>query len=286
MKQKFPHPSKKNEHFEFLDGKFCNISNSSEKIKVLEYSDNLEGWSEDHTEMIDHEIGSNHPIDVSSRNFCNFFLKKFNKFKRNVILEIGCSSGNLINEIKSNSNNYYIGSDVLKKSVKKIAEKHENTPFVIFDILKNPFPENFCNTVIMLNVLEHIGNDVKALNEANKLLCDNGLLILEVPAGKFLYDEYDKQLLHFRRYKMLDLIKKIENAGFVIERKTHLGFFIFPVFILVKLFNKIFRSKNIISKQANLSNNTIVKLLFFIESKLREFSLPFGIRCFVCARKK
>ena len=138
----------------------------------------------------------------------------------------------------------------------------------------------------MLNVLEHIGNDVKALNEANKLLCDNGLLILEVPAGKFLYDEYDKQLLHFRRYKMLDLTKKIENAGFVIERKTHLGFFIIPVFILVKLFNKIFRSKNIISKQANLSNNTIVKLLFFIESKLREFSLPFGIRCFVCARKK
>ena len=124
------------------------------------------------------------------------------------------------------------------------------------------------------------------ISEANKLLCDNGLLILEVPAGKFLYDEYDKQLLHFRRYKMLDLIKKIENAGFVIERKTHLGFFIFPVFILVKLFNKIFRSKNIISKQANLSNNTIVKLLFFIESKLREFSLPFGIRCFVCARKK
>ena len=35
MKQKFPHPSKKNEHFEFLDGKFCNISNSSEKIKVI-----------------------------------------------------------------------------------------------------------------------------------------------------------------------------------------------------------------------------------------------------------
>ena len=243
MKQKFPHPSKKNEHFEFLDGKFCNISNSSEKIKVLEYSDNLEGWSEDHTEMIDHEIGSNHPIDVSSRNLCNFFLKKFNKFKRNVILEIGCSSGNLINEIKSSSNNYYIGSDVLKKSVRKIAEKYENTPFVIFDILKNPFPENFCNTVIMLNVLEHIGNDVEALNEANKLLCDNGLLILEVPAGKFLYDEYDKQLLHFRRYKMLDLIKKIENAGFVIEGKTHLGFFIFPIFILVKLFNKILEVK-------------------------------------------
>ncbi len=257
MKQKFPHPHNKNEYFEFLDGKFCNLSNSSE-----------------------------HPIDISSRKLCKFFLKKFNNFEKNVILEIGCSSGNLINEINSISNTYYIGSDVLKKSVKNIAEKYKNIPFVVFDILKNPFPDNFCNTVIMLNVLEHIENDAKALKEANKLLCNNGLLILEVPAGKFLYDEYDKQLLHFRRYKMFDLVKKIENAGFTVERKTHLGFFIFPIFILVKLFNKIFKGKNIISKQANLSNNTLVNILFLIESKLRKFNLPFGIRCFICARKK
>ena len=72
--------------------------------------------------------------------------------------------------------------------------------------------------------------------EQLRLLCDNGLLILEVPAGKFLYDEYDKQLLHFRRYKMLDLIKKVENAGFVIEGKTHLGFFIFPILFLGVIF--------------------------------------------------
>ncbi len=286
MKQKFPHPNDKNEQFEFLNGKFYNLSDRYEKLKVLEYSDNLQGWSEDHTEMVDHEIGSNHPIDVSSRSLCKLFLKKFNKFKRNVVLEIGCSSGNLVNEISSMSNTYYIGSDVLKKSVRKISERYKNIPFVIFDILKNPFPENFCNTVIMLNVLEHVENDKKALREVNKLLSNNGLLILEVPAGKFLYDEYDKQLLHFRRYNMNELIKKIEEAGFLVENKTHLGFFIFPFFMLVKLFNKIFKSKNVISKQANLSNNIVVKTLLFIESKLRNFSLPFGIRCFICARKK
>ena len=170
--------------------------------------------------------------------------------------------------------------------MRKIAEVHKNIPFVIFDILKNPFPVNFCNTVIMLNVLEHIENDTKALREVNKLLNNNGLLILEVPAGKFLYDEYDKHLLHFRRYNMNELIKKIEEAGFFVENKTHLGFFIFPFFMLVKLFNKIFKSKNVISKQANLSNNIMVKILLLIESKLRNFSLPFGIRCFICARKK
>ena len=286
MGQKFPHPKNKEKEFEFLNENFQNTSDISEKYKVLEYSDNLDGWSEDHTEMIDHEIGSKHPIDISSRSFCKFLLNKYNKFERNIILEIGCSSGNLIDEISSQKNTYYIGSDVLKKSIRKIAGKYKNVPFVVFDILKNPFPKNFCNTIIMLNVLEHIKNDTVALVEANKLLSNNGLLILEVPSGKFLFDEYDKQLMHFRRYNMSELIKKIEESGFKIESKTHLGFLIFPIFIIVKFFNKIFKSKNVISKQANLSNNMLVKTLFYIEKKLRKFSLPFGIRCFVCARKK
>ena len=38
----------------------------------------------------------------------------------------------------------------------------------------------------MLNVLEHIKNDDHALNEAYKLLNENGKLIIEVPSGKIL----------------------------------------------------------------------------------------------------
>ena len=286
MSKKFPHPKNKQEQFIFLDGKFQNIFNNVESFKVLEYSDNLDGWTEEHTEMSEHEIGSKHPIDVSSRNLCKYLLNKYNKSEKNIVLEIGCSSGHMINEISSGANNYYIGSDVLKKSISRIANKYQNIPFVVFDILKNPFPNNFCNSIIMLNVLEHIENDAKALKETYNLLNKDGILILEVPAVKFLYDGYDKQLMHFRRYNMKELIKKIEDAGYVIENKTHLGFLIFPVFAIVKLFNKFFRLKNIVSKQANFSNNFIVNLLFKIESKLRKLSLPFGIRCFICARKK
>ena len=75
-----------------------------------------------------------------------------------------------------------------------------------------------------------VKDDEKALIEAHKLLNTDGVLILEVPSGNFLYDEYDKELLHFRRYNMKDLVKKIENAGFRIEKKTHLGFLLFPFF--------------------------------------------------------
>ena len=138
----------------------------------------------------------------------------------------------------------------------------------------------------MLNVLEHIEDDDKALKEAFRLLDKNGTLIIEVPAGKFLYDNYDKKLLHFRRYSAKEITKKILNAGFIIEKKTHLGFFTFPIFALVKLFNKFFNPDNIIEKETNISDNFIIKFLFKIELKLIKFNLPFGIRTIICAKKK
>ena len=286
MIEEFPHPKNKNESFFFINGYFQNTKNEHEKFKVLEYSENLEGWSEEHTEMISDHIGNQHPIDIASRDMCKFLLNKNNNLDHKVVLEIGCSNGNLINDVNCIKNLKYIGSDVIKKPVKKLAEIYNENPFIIFDILKNPFSKSICDFLIMLNVLEHINDDERALNEANKLLKKDGLLILEVPSGKFLFDEYDKKLLHFRRYNMKDLIEKIEKAGFKIEKKTHLGFILFPFFSLIKIFNKLIKKKNIVVSQANASNNFLVKTLFEIEKKLRNYSLPFGIRCFVCARKK
>ena len=285
-KIEFPHPKNKNESLVFINQNFQNTKNFEEKYKVLEYSQNLEGWTEDHTLMVEHHIGNQHPIDITSKEMCIDFLEKYDSSKEKVVLEIGCSSGNLINKIKDLKNYTYIGSDVIKNSVEKLSKIYSDTPFLVFDLVKNPFNESLCSSLIMLNVLEHIKNDDKALLEANKLLEKNGLLILEVPSGKFLFDQYDKKLLHFRRYNMNDLIKKITNAGFKIEKKTHLGFIIFPLFIIIKLFNKLIRTDNILTKQANFSNNIFVKTLFKIEKSIGNLSLPFGIRCFVCARKK
>ena len=285
-KFEFPHPKNKNESFFFVNQNFQNTKSALEKYKILEYSENFDGWTEDHTLIHETEIGTEHPIDIASRDICINLLKKYDDSEEKVILEIGCSSGSLINKIKELKNYKYIGSDAIGNSINKLSKIYSDIPFLVFDLVKNPFNKSICNSLIMLNVLEHIKDDNKALIEANKLLEKNGLLILEVPSGKFLFDKYDKELLHFRRYNMKDLIEKITNAGFKIEKKTHLGFIIFPLFIVIKFFNKFFGKGKIVTKQANFSNNTFVKFLFKIEKNLQDFSLPFGIRCFICARKK
>ena len=282
----FPHPKYENENFIFKNGNFHNTKNKDEIHRVLEFSENKEGWSNELAEMNNLDVNVNHPIAVASREMCINFLEKYEKSKEKIVLEIGCSNDSLINEIVKLGKYNYIGSDAIKNHIYKLSNDYKNIPFVTFDLLKNPFKKSISNALIMLNVLEHIKDDNKALIEANKILSKDGILILEVPSEKSLYDVHDKKLLHFRRYNMQDIIKKVEDAGFTIEKKTHLGFIIFPIFAIIKLFNKFFKGEDKVVKQSRISNNIFLKILFNIEKKFQKLYLPFGIRCYICARKK
>jgi SAM-dependent methyltransferase len=283
---KFPHPKVINENFIFKNGEFHNLNNENEKLKILEYSENTQGWNDELTKMADHDISNNHPIDDASTQMCLDLLQKYEKSEKKIVLEIGCLNGNLAKKIINTEKYYYIGSDAINNSIQNLSKIYKDTPFIIFDILKNPFKKSICNTLIMLNVLEHVEDDDKALAEAYNMLEKDGLLIIEVPAGKFLYDDYDRQLLHFRRYSLKEITNKLLKNGFTIEKKTHLGFFIFPFFVVVKMINKILKNKNIVIKQTKITDNFLIKFLFYIEKKLENFSLPFGIRCVICAKKK
>jgi SAM-dependent methyltransferase len=259
------------------------------KLNVLEYSENFDGWSDDLTLMHENTVGDSHPIDICSRLNAISEIKSFNKNDNKVILEIGCSSGFLIKElIYLFPNSTIVGADVVREPLHKLAKKMPEVPLLRFDILKCPLPEKSIDILIMLNVLEHIDNDNLALSKSFNLLKSGGKLIIEVPAGKYLFDNYDKELNHYRRYNMKDIEIKLKNIGFIIEKKSHIGFILFPIFILIKFYNKIFfNSKNIVTKNIkNTKNSLIFKKIMNFESKyFASKYLPFGIRVVISAIK-
>jgi SAM-dependent methyltransferase len=275
---KFPDPKKRNK-FIFFNNGFLN------KKRILEYNENLEGWTEDHTSLHEDISNGNHPIDIFSRS--NLIKNISNNIKKKTILEIGCSSGYLIKDLKAKFKYInYVGADVLKLSLLKLSEKWKEVPFLKFDITKNPLKNIKFDNIIMLNVLEHINDDFLAIKNTFKLLNKNGLIYIEVPAHQFLYDNYDKQLFHFRRYSIANLEQKLVKAGYTIIKKQHLGFFCFIPFAITKIINKLFsKNKNSIKNKIKISNNLLVKFLFYIEEKFPNFYYPFGIRCFVIAKK-
>src|SRR5438128_2922958 len=78
------------------------------------------------------------------------------------------------------------------------------------------------DTVVCLNVLEHIEDDRASLRAMHDLLQPGGRLVLLVPSLRALYGTLDEALGHFRRYVPAELSEKLRAAGF---RLRHLEYF-------------------------------------------------------------
>ncbi len=122
------------------------------------------------------------------------------------------------------------------------------------------------DTVFALNVIEHIEDDRLALVNATKLLSSNGKIIILVPAYQSLYNQFDVELEHFRRYTKKTIATAFDNAAIDIERQQYfnavgiLGWFVT---------GKILRKKQIPGGQMNLYN-TFVPVIKLIDKLILE----------------
>ena len=263
-------------------------------VPVLEYSENFDGWSDDLTALHEEAAGDSHPIDVASRNDALLQLKaRFRNSEKPILLEIGCSSGfmlkAMIHEFPSAT---VVGADVVREPLFALAKEIPTIPLLRFDLVRCPLDSDSCDAVVMLNVLEHIVDDVGALAQVYRILRPGGIAVVEVPAGPHLFDSYDKALRHFRRYRIHELADKMRNVGLVIERKSHLGFFLYPAFAAVKRrnqrnFDESTDLNSVVKIHASESSSSVLlSMAVTFEQVLgRWISYPTGIRCLAVGRK-
>ena len=74
------------------------------------------------------------------------------------------------------------------------------------------------DTVICLNVLEHIQDDLLGLRNIYSALEPGGRAIVLVPHGQEVYGTLDEALGHYRRYSQEELNSRMVAAGFIVER--------------------------------------------------------------------
>lgn len=74
------------------------------------------------------------------------------------------------------------------------------------------------DTVICLNVLEHIQDDAEMLRRCHALLPSGGRIVLVVPGLQQLYGEIDRAIGHYRRYDKAGIAGKLAQAGFEVEK--------------------------------------------------------------------
>jgi len=135
------------------------------------------------------------------------------------------------------------------------------------------------DTIVLVNVLEHIEDDRAALGALVRMLRSGGHLLIFVPALQFLMSRLDRELGHFRRYHRPDLIKNVRDAGAEVQECRYFDAFgIVPWLIL----NKFMRSTGFSRRLVNINDRFAVPVSKLVESSLR---LPFGKNLVLVARK-
>jgi SAM-dependent methyltransferase len=262
--------------------------------KVLCYRVTASGWSDELTEFHEDTAGANHPIDLASRREALAQLGRHIRGESPLILEVGCSSGFMLKEIRRHfPETGLIGADFVRGPLEQLAQEVPELPLLQFDLTDCPLPDTSLDAVVLLNVLEHIARDDLAVRQVHRILKPGGVAIIEVPAGPHLYDLYDRMLMHHRRYKLASLCKMLRSAGFSIVRKSHLGCLPYPAFRLVKWWNKRLAGQSATQQTARVSRNirgTTRSPLLAAALRLEGFlgrciSYPAGIRCLVTARR-
>ena len=278
---------------EWLDGQFWLAGQPS---RVLCYDAADSHWSAELTDLHEAEAGSHHPIDRASRQLAARSLAELlpQGGTAPLILDVGCSSGFVIEEIRAAlPDAVIIGSDYILPPLEKLAARLPSLPLLQFDLRRCPLPDACVDAVTALNVLEHIDDDAAALREVARILRPGGIAHIEVPAGPGCYDIYDEQLMHHRRYRLGELLAKARAAGLTVRRATHLGCLIYPAFWLVKQRGRRLlrlpdaKKKALVARQIRRTGDSAVlaAALKFEGMLTRYLSFPFGIRCVAVLQK-
>jgi SAM-dependent methyltransferase len=147
--------------------------------------------------------------------------------------EIGCGNGLLQRDIEDCYGipvaGFELNEIALQKNVCRIS------PLYCYNIhQRNPEFHSHFDLLLLFDVLEHIEDEDAFLQSVKFHLAEAGTLLINVPAHRFFFSDYDRAAGHMRRYSIEQLAKVAERNGFKARAFTYWGLPLVPLLLLRK----------------------------------------------------
>jgi SAM-dependent methyltransferase len=201
-----------------------------------------------------------------ARRFNKWLLKLIEPYLGLTIFEIGSGIGNISRQLPQREK--LTVSDVNEKYLDILHLAYDNNQLV--DVVRFDITQNFdsqgiekeiCDTVVCLNVLEHIEDDFNAVCRIRELLQPGGKMILLLPQHEWLYGSYDRVVGHYRRYTRKGIQELLTRAGFETKHLKNFNFLSIPAWWV----NACVFKKKRMSKYQLKFYDLIVPAMRFIE---------------------
>jgi 2-polyprenyl-3-methyl-5-hydroxy-6-metoxy-1,4-benzoquinol methylase len=231
------------------------------------------------------EIEETHWWFVGKRHILRAILPDTTPIKR--VLDLGCGTGGILRDWMNRSRCF--GIDRSAVALKYCAEAGFDT-LVRGDVTQLPFQNESFDTIFLMDVIEHLDDDVGFLESASELCTPGGQLVVAVPAFQLLWSQHDDTYHHKRRYTAKQLRAVIAAAGLTPERTTYTNSLLFPVALVWRVLSyrlglgRFAPTNDFWPVPASL--NALLTALYRFEAwMLGRVNLPVGVSVVCIARK-
>ncbi|HLL99864.1 MAG TPA: methyltransferase domain-containing protein [Pyrinomonadaceae bacterium] len=211
-------------------------------------------------------------------NYHRWILDEFKNFLGKNVVEVGAGSGSfseMVLDTKPETLALVEPSDMYKNLKENVSANGGDTKIDFYNAVFAAVKEEITakqkpDSIIYVNVLEHIEDDRQELKLIYDSLKEGGRCFLFVPALMALYGEFDRKLGHFRRYTKKELEQKSQAAGFKILKSKYFDFAgVIPWYINYRLL----KSESMGSGAVSLYDKAVVPVFRKIESMV---NVPVG----------
>jgi SAM-dependent methyltransferase len=169
-------------------------------------------------DQADYQALSELEIMGQAKNYNAWIWRTISPYMGQSIIEVGAGIGTFTNYLIDRERIF--ATDIAQNCIgvlNNLFQKLPNVTIEELDITHAPDIQHWkprkADTIICLNVLEHIDNDEAALGNMREMVKSGAHIIIMVPAFQFAYGTIDKLDGHFRRYSCSELKVKLKSSG-------------------------------------------------------------------------
>jgi dolichyl-phosphate beta-glucosyltransferase len=149
------------------------------------------------------------------------------------VVDVGAGGGALVGELQALGHHAW-ALDQSAVTARRSRAEHGGAAGMVADAARLPLRADRLDVITSLDVVEHLDDDVDALDGYRRVLRPGGRLVVTVPAYEWAWSEHDARLGHRRRYDVDGLREALEGAGFEVDRLTHFHSWLVPPAVAVR----------------------------------------------------